>query len=189
VTRLEAVSALFIAFGADRKTDQAKLYVTELEREISCGDCAELAATTLMRTAKRLPSLADLLQEARDVMNSGAHVSHVVSPQLAPKAETWWRHDAVKLILPHVAGDRDLAAFIAAQMWWSAIPRDAERIDFELRVYPMIWIASARVFVAGKELPALVDVAFRRARWASEHANDEEIPSELLNLVTAEASA
>jgi hypothetical protein len=181
VSSLEAVSALFIAFGAHRNTEQARLYVGQLDYDIRCEDCVELAVQDLMRSAKRLPSLAEVLSTAREILDSGAHVPHIAAPQLAPKSETWWRAEAVKLILPFVKGDRNLAAFISAQMWWMDVEGTAPRITWELKTFPA-WVQGAKDFTAGKEMPPLIDAAFRRARWASEHGRDDEIPFSLLNL-------
>lgn len=175
-----AVAALFVAFGAQRNTEQAALYVTELARSSTCGECAELAVRNLMRASKRLPPIVDLLAECREVAFSDAHTPHITSPQLAPRAETWWRTDAVKLIAPHCGGDRVLAAFIAAAMWWAKVPATHDAVAAEAA--EPIWVASPRDFSAGKDLPALVEAAFRRARWAAEHHADDEMPTPLLQL-------
>jgi hypothetical protein len=180
VTQTDAIRELFVAFGAHRNTDQAKAYLIELERSHACGDCAEIAATNLLRTAKRLPPLVDLLNEVRDVMGSDVHTPHVAYPMLAPRSETWWRTDAVRAIMPFV-GEKNLALFVAAQMWWSSVPQDITRVTEEIRDQP-IWINAARTFTDGRDLPALVEAAFRRARWAAEHPHDEPIAAALLNL-------
>jgi hypothetical protein len=182
----DAVIQLFIAFGRQRESDRARLFAEELRREISCGECCELSARNLMRSSKRMPELSELLAEAREVMNSGAHVPHIGAPQLAPRIETWWRTEAVKLIAPRVEGDRDLAAFVAAQMWFSDVPPDPERVSSELHDWP-VWVLSAQTFTEGKDFPPLVEAAFRRARWASENLTGE-MPLGLLNLEPEEAA-
>jgi hypothetical protein len=180
MTRSDAVFNLFVAFGAQRNAEQAKLYIDELTRGNACGDCAELAVKNLMRSAKRLPPLSSVLAEALEVMGSDAHAPHIVRP-LAPKSETFWRAEATKIILPKVDGDRDLAAFVAASLWWSDVPPDLDRIAEELE--EGIWIEGCRRYAEGKDTAALAEAAFRRARWAHEHHPSETMPAGVLELV------
>lgn len=174
-----AISELFTAFGAHQRTDQAKLYVQELARSGACADCAEVAAVDLMRKAKRLPSLAELLAEIRDLVDSDAHSPHITAPQLAPKAETWWRHEAVKVILPAAGGDRDLAAFVAAAMWWSEVPQDLDAVAAEIA--EPIWIDASKAYLQDKDAAKMAGRAFSRARWIAEHPS-EPIPAHLVEL-------
>lgn len=181
MSQLEAITGLFVAFGAHRNTEQAQLYLAELSAAVSCPDCAEAACESLMRRSKRLPSLADLLEEGDTQLRSERHAHHIASPQLAPRAETWWRAEATKIIGPKVDGDRDLAALIAAQMWFSSVEQDLDAIAWELEHYP-IWIDSARSLVGEADPGPIVAAAFARARWAVEHDTLDEMPAALLNL-------
>jgi hypothetical protein len=158
-----------------------------------CETCA-IKVVDAIRTEERfktVPPAGAIRGQIRDMSLSvehGLHVGESAREVSAGALEAFWRQKATNLIAPHAGGDRLLAAFVAAQMWWSEIPADAERIVYELREYT-VWIASARVFASGKDLRALVEVAFQRARWAFEHERAEEIPRGLLNLDYAEASA
>jgi len=180
MSRLEAVSTLFVAFGAHRNVEQARAYVAELEAMNACGECSQIAAENLIRSVRRLPSLAQLLTEISDVTDSDRHTAHIVARSFAPAAESWWRTTAVDIIAAHTGGDRDLASFIAAQMWFSAIPADPDVVAAEIRDMP-VWLEAARAFTGDRDLPRLVGAAFERARWHAEHQIGD-MPPEILNL-------
>lgn len=182
MTRATAMRDLFAAFGASRNEEQASLYLNELTRSGSCADCAEIAVENLTRSSRRLPALSQVLDEVREVVNSDVHTSHIVNPQLAPRAETWWRSEAVKVILPKVGGDRDLAALVAAQLWFNDVEADLGSLTEELG--SGAYVLAVKRFTAGKDVKALAEAAFRRARWVTEHAADEVMPREIVNLET-----
>lgn len=182
MSRAKAIKDLFVAFGAVRAEEQAALYVQELTMASACGDCCEIAVEGLMRTSKRLPTLAQVLDAAHEVMRSEVHTAHIVNPQLAPRAETWWRTEAVKLVLPKVNDDRNMAAFIAAELWFNGTEATHEAVLDELE-HPA-WVRAAAVWLRGKDGAQMAEVAFRRARWVTEHSRDEEMPRELLWLGT-----
>lgn len=179
MSRATAVKNLFVAFGAARQEEQSALYVHELTKAATCGDCCEIAVEALMRTAKRLPTLAMVLEESAQVMGSPAHTSHIVNPQLAPRAETWWRSEAVKVILPKVGHDRDAAAYLAAVLWFAQIDPDTDAVLAELETHPNAagvefneWVDGALRYLRGKDAAAQAEAAFRRARFQAEHPND-----------------
>lgn len=187
----EAVHDLFVAFGyvgTPRHDAQAKLYVTELVRSIDCADCSADAVAALMRESKRLPALAQVLEAAMSARSGEGHYPHLSGLELGPASEAFWRVDAVNVIVTHVDGDRDLAAAIAAQMWWLGVEENLDRVDEEIR--GGVWITAARRFTQGKDLPALVQASFVRARWMSEHRHDDApIPRAILELDSVKASA
>jgi hypothetical protein len=184
MTQIEAITELFVAYGAQRNEEQAKLYLTELQRRTDCSECIEATCTALMRSSKRLPALAQLLEELDEQLRSDNHTRHVTLPQLAPHEETTWRTEGVNLIVSFVDGDRDLAAFIAAELWWSHIRIDS--VVYELKNHP-IWIQGARAFLEGRDVKVMTQKAFERARWAAEHPDDELMPDELVELVEVPA--
>jgi hypothetical protein len=179
VSRQEAVTQLFVAFGAQRNVEQAQLYLVELEMKVMCSDCIESTCAHLMRTSKRLPTLVQLLEEGEVQLASDRHGHHISMPQLGGKTETDYRTDAVKVILPAVGGDKDVASFIAAEMWWSHIELDD--VANEIQTFP-IWVTAARTFLEGKDPKAMAAAAFRRARWAAERDVFDEIPEAMLAL-------
>jgi hypothetical protein len=177
---INAVSALFVAFGAHRDTDRAQLYVDEITKAVRCGPCVELAVGNLMRSAPRLPTIAQVCAEGRDVLASDDHGRHVSFPQLAPRVETWWRTQAPLIIDGAAKCGPDLALFIAAQMWWVRIPPDDEEVAREATA--PVWVNGAQAFLEGRDVRALTTAAFARARWAAEHGRDEGVPAAVLDL-------
>jgi len=179
VTVQDAITNLFVAFASHRNVEQATLYRDAVIERTSCVACIEEACRTLMTTSKRLPALAQVLDEVTAQLRSDDHGAHITLPQLAPHDEQVWRTEGANLIASFVDGDRDLAAFIAAEMWWTHV--GLGDVTTELRECP-VWITTARVFLADKDSKVMVQRAFERARWAAEHAEDEVIPRHLLML-------
>ena len=179
---VDALMDLFTAYGMVKQTERVSIYVKNLVSDAVCSDCVVVAVGELVRSSRRLPEYAQLLAEVRDQMDSDAHTPHITAPQLAPRAETWWRHEATKVILPKVGSDRDLAAFVAATLWWAGIEANLDRVAQELE--DPIWILSARGFLEGKDVAAVAAAAFARARWATDHP-DQDVPQALLELEVA----
>lgn len=186
MTRASAVKNLFVAFGAVRADEQANLYVDELTRTGVCGDCAEVAVEGLMRSAKRLPPLAMVLDETVEVMRSETHTRHVTGPQLAPRAETWWRSEAIKILLPHCDDDRDVAGFVAATFWRNKVDSTHDAVGREIFDCPGEPDIARRTFrtkeMLGQDAPTTVGYAYARARFEHERGTDEPLPEDLANL-------
>lgn len=176
---VDALMDLFTAYGMVRQTERVGIYVKNLVADGVCSDCVVTAVGELVRSSRRLPEYAQLLAEVRDQMDSDTHTPHITAPQLAPRAETWWRHEATKVILPKVGSDRDLAAFVAATLWWAGIEANLDRVAQELE-HP-IWISAARAYLEGKDAAALASAAFARARWLADHP-EQDVPGALLEL-------
>lgn len=179
----KAITDMFTAFGRRSDDGRAEIYLNNLKMEISCKDCAAVACHQAVLERNSLPSYRQLFEQSLENQRSGVHSPHILQPQLAPMTETFWRSDAVKMILPRAEGDRDLAAFIAAQMWWNGIPQFA--VPEEMQKYGETWVRGARAFLDGKPTLLMVQRAFERARWNSEHDNLDDMPSYVLELEPA----
>lgn len=172
-----AITDLFLAFG-NATEDRVRAFARMLTTDDRCHVCLEAVCRRSATTAQRMPSVAAILAAYRDHYDEHHHQHLGVSDVEAAvgRAEAWWRTDAVRLILPHADG-RDLASFVAAQMWWSRVaPADVS----DLIVNPM-WIDCARQFMSTAP-PDVIDRAWTRARAAASTDDERGLPLAVVNL-------
>jgi hypothetical protein len=180
----QSMQDMFIAFGRRADDGRADIYIRNIQKEIDCDQCSALACHQSILNRNTLPAYKLLYEQAIENLSSNLHAAHIMQPQLAPQTETFWRSDAVKLVLPACDGDRDLAAFIVAQIWWNQIP--AFGIPEEMEKYAETWVGGAKQYLDGKPSAVMVQRAFERARWAYEHSWDlTEIPDYIRDLEPA----
>ena len=176
-----AVIDLFLAFG--NATEERVQAFTRIVADGSrCRLCLEITCRKAAQTAQRMPSPAAIIAGYNDVYtNDHAHHLGATDREVrVGKLEAFWRSDAVRLILPHADGDRDLASFVAAQMWWSRIHPTFDDVDFALE--NPLWIEAARTFLRDRDVASMTEKAWTRARMAATTPDEKDIPMSVVAL-------
>jgi hypothetical protein len=168
-----AVRDLFLAFG-NVTDDRIAAFTRIIADGTRCLTCLEAACRKAASSAQRMPSPAAVIAVYNDVYGT-EHIRHVGQTEVeaaASSVEAFWRVEAVKLLMPHTR-DRDIASFVAAQMWWSRVQPMASHVIDQVR-NPM-WVDCARLFLSGRDVAYVTQRAWDRARKAATAGDDGEL--------------
>lgn len=170
-----ALAELFQTYGLSATSDTGRLRLKQygwiLREDAPCRVCRHSAIRKSQRGLERLPSVNGLIEVYRGIFadEHERHLSPAQKEARAAREEAFWRTKGIRVILPYVEGDFQLASYMAAHMWWLEFVPDLGELAVEWATASArrVWIEGAWSYLRNC---ADHDLETRRM-WAMAHRN------------------